>query len=511
MSQNNSSNNKRIAKNTLFLYLRQFFVLGISLYTSRLILNILGEVDFGIYNVIGGVVALVTTVNFAMTCATTRFLTFQIGRNDQLKVNEAFSNSVIIHAAIAALILLIGEILGPYFINNYMTIPSERITAAQCVFQFSLLTCIVSVISVPYNALVTANEKMNALAYISILDASLRLIVVLVLSLCSWDRLIFYSFLIFCVGLIIMAIYQYYTKKKFNNVYFVRPKDSYMRKEMISYAVWSLIGSSGVMFSNHGLNILLNIFFGPTINAARAVALQVCNAVNNLTSNLYQAIAPQINKSFASGNTEYMKQLIFASSKFTYFLLYIFILPLIYTGDFILRIWLVDVPDHTSIFMYLLLITCIFTALGQPLSNAVGATGNIKKYQIYEGGLQVSTLLFSYFALLLIPKPEIVFIVHVIMSIIIQVVRVLLVSPMIELKIKDYETKVIRPCFLVSMISIISTLVIRIYLSMNYLTFVIFNIYTLLIVLASIYYIGLDDSEKKIIYKYLSKYRNNGN
>lgn len=500
--ESNLSNNKRIAKNTLFLYLRQFFVLGISIYTSRVILSALGVVDYGIYDVIGGLVALVATVNFAMMCATTRFLTFQLGRDDNEHLNEAYSNSIIIHSIIAIFIIIVGELLGPYCIVHYLTIPMERLDAAQWCLQYSIFACAIGIITVPYNSLVISYEQMDAFAVISIIGAVLKLGIAFILVITPFDRLEFYSLLILLANVITLLLYVLYSKRKFPEVKFSRPKDGKMRKEMISFASWSMIGSTGVMFSNQGQNILLNIFFGPVVNAARAVAVQVCNAVNNLTSNLYQAISPQINKSFASGNIEYMNKLIFASSKYTFYLLFIFILPLIYTGDFILGIWLEEVPERAAIFMYLMLISCIFTALGQPFSNAVGATGNIKKYQLIEGGLQVLTLFVSWLFLLLIPYPEIVFIVHIIMSFIIQIARLVIASPMINLKKKDYCIYVVKPCFLVSLASIALTVFVKLVVEINWISFFVLNIFTVLVIVSAVYFLGLDKSEKVFINNY---------
>lgn len=505
MEKKTLTNNKRIARNTLFLYVRQFFVLGISLYTSRLILSTLGVVDYGIYDVIGGVVALVATVNFAMTCATVRFLTFQLGREDKDGLNEAFSNSLIIHGFIATIIIVIGEIFGPYFVTHCLTIPIERLDAAQYVFQFSVFACAIAIITVPFNSLVTAYERMDAFAIISIIGAFLRLAIVFLLLVTPYDRLIFYSWLILLVGVVNFLLYFFYTRKTIAEVRFITPQKSGMRKEMISYASWSMIGSTGVMFSNQGQNVLLNIFFGPAVNAARAIALQVCNAVNNLTSSLYQAIAPQINKSYASGNIEYMKQLILSSSKYTYFLLFFLILPIYYTGKFVLKVWLEAVPEGSAIFMYLLLASCVFTALGQPISTAVGATGNIKRYQMIEGGLQVLILFVSWFFLKLFTFPEVVFIVHVIMSIIIQVIRLLIICPMISLRKVDYLLFVVKPCVLVTFLSVALTIGIKMYININWITFFLFNIYTVLVIGFSIYFWGLDRGEKEFINRYATR------
>lgn len=260
MSTQTSDNNKRIAKNTAYLYLRQILVMAVALYTSRVVLATLGETDYGIYNVVGGIVTLFTFLNFAMGCATNRFITFELGKGDNYGVNVAFSNAVVIHAIIAVIILILGETLGLYFFNTKMNIPADRMYAAGWVYQLSIFTCMVNILSVPYNALITSHEKMNAYAIISILETVLKLVIVWMLMVFSYDKLILYAVLMFTVGLIIRIVNQVYSSKTFINVHFLWPKDRKILKEMLTFAMWSLVGSAGVIMTDQGLNILLNIF-----------------------------------------------------------------------------------------------------------------------------------------------------------------------------------------------------------------------------------------------------------
>ena len=299
MSSQTSDNSKRIAKNTLFLYIRQIFVMVVALYTSRVVLATLGETDYGIYNVVGGIVTLFTFLNFAMGCATNRFITFQLGKKDANGVNVAFSNAVVIHTIIAFVILLLGETLGLYFFETQMNIPENRMYAASWVYQLSIFTCMVNIVSIPYNALITSHEKMNAFAVISIVETVLKLVIVWMLVIFGCDKLILYAILMFVVGIIVRILNQAYSRFAFKNIHFLWPRNRVMLKEMLVYAMWSLIGSAGVIFADQGVNVLLNIYFGPTVNAARGVANQVKTAVVSLSNNFSQAVSPQINKSFA--------------------------------------------------------------------------------------------------------------------------------------------------------------------------------------------------------------------
>ena len=290
------SNNKRIAKNTLFLYLRMAIMMGIALYTSRIVLDTLGEVDYGLYNVVGGVVTMFTVINFAMGCATSRFITFELGKNDIKRLNTIFSTSIIIHFIIALIILILSETIGLWFLNTQMTIPTDRLQAANWVFQFSVFSCMVMIISVPYIALIMSYEKMSAYAYITILETILKLIIVYLLIISDIDKLILYSILMFIISLIIRLTYQIYCKEKFKAIKFKLEINKQILKEMFTYAFWSLTGSTANLLATHGQNILLNIFFGPSVNAARGIAIQVQNAIQQFSTNFQQAMNPQINE-----------------------------------------------------------------------------------------------------------------------------------------------------------------------------------------------------------------------
>lgn len=502
------SNNKRIAKNTLFLYLRMAIMMGIALYTSRIVLDTLGEVDYGLYNVVGGVVTMFTVINFAMGCATSRFITFELGKNDIKRLNTIFSTSIIIHFIIALIILILSETIGLWFLNTQMTIPTDRLQAANWVFQFSVFSCMVMIISVPYNALIMSYEKMSAYAYITILETILKLIIVYLLIISDIDKLILYSILMFIISLIIRLTYQTYCKGKFKAIKFKLEINKQILKEMFTYAFWSLTGSTANLLATHGQNILLNIFFGPSVNAARGIAIQVQNAIQQFSTNFQQAMNPQINKSYAQGDLHYMHALINASSKYSFFLLFIISLPVFLEIKTILSWWLVEVPSHTTNFIRLMLIICILTALGNPLSVAAGAHGKIRNFQLFVGGFMLLVVPVSYIVLEISPQPEYIFIAQIIICIFAQIIRLIILKPMIQFSLTNYLKEVVYTCTKVMIISsIIPTII---YYNIKESTYSFFLICTISILstIFTIYMLGLNNNEKLFIQNKIKQLRN---
>lgn len=497
--ENVSANNKRIAKNTIYLYLRQILVMVVSLYTSRVVLATLGEVDYGIYNVVGGIVTLFTFLNFAMGCATSRFITFELGKKDYQKLNTVFSFSVVIHILIAIIILILGETIGLWFFNTHMNIPSERMYAAGWVYQFSIFACMVNIMCVPYNALITSHEKMNIYAIFSIIETVLKLAIVWILIFYGHDKLILYAIMIFSVSLLMRILNQIYTIRTFRYVKFIRAKDFTTLKEMLNYAGWSLVGSLATILFDQGVNVLLNIFFGPAVNAARGVSMQIKNAVVSLSNNFQQAINPQINKSYASGELNYMHTLLFASSKYTYFVMFLMVFPISLLIKQILSIWLVDVPAHTANFTILILITCILQAIGQPISNAAGANGHIRNFQLIVGGINLSLLPAAWLLLSVYPVPEVVFGIHILVNVIAQIARLIIVRPMISLSLKEYFQKVVQPCGLVTIASLPIPIFLKYQLNENILASLIIIVVCISTTMLTIYYIGMRSNERSII------------
>lgn len=494
-----TENNKRIAKNVLLLYFRMMFMMIVSLYTSRVVLNTLGVEDFGIYNVVGGVVAMFGFLNSAMSSSTQRYITFELGRNNSEQLKNVFNTSLSIHTLIAIIIFILAETIGLWFFYHKMTIPADRMEAALWVYQGAIASTIVLIMSVPYNATIIAHEKMSAFAYISVLEVILKLLIVYLLLIVSFDKLKLYAVLMFCIQLIIRCIYGNYCKKHFPETKIQRVKDWKLFREMLGFAGWNLWGYCASIAFSQGINILLNIFFGPIINAARGVAVQVQNAVNQFSFNFQTALNPQITKSYAMGNLSYMHSLIFRSSKLTFLLLLVLSLPIQLEAETILGIWLKNVPDHTANFLRIILCVTIIDATANPLMISASATGKVKFYQSVIGGTLLMILPVSYMVLKFGGNPESVFIVHLTICIIAFTIRLFIIKPMIQLSLGQYFKEVILKCAVVTVISLTLSITVKYFMDDSFGNFLVLCIISVSSVILSAYYLGLNKEEKLFI------------
>lgn len=379
---NTSANSKRIAKNTLLLYVRMLLIIIVGLYTSRIVLKTLGVSDYGIYNVVGGIVSMLAFLNSAMVAASQRFISFELGTGDYGRLKKVFCTSVSIHIALAVIILLVAETIGLWFVNTHLNIPPERMTAANWVYQCSILTLILTVVSVPYNSCIVAHEHMKAFAYVSIVEAVLKLLIVYILLMGNIDKLILYAILIVVVAFIVRMIYGVYCKRHFEECSYRFVFDYKLFKEMFAFAGWSVIGNLGFSFKDQGSNIILNLFFGTTVNAARGIAMQVNGIVSNFSSNFTMALNPQITKQYAAGNVEASRILVYAGCRYSFYLLLLIAIPVMVNRDYLLNLWLGNVPEYTSQFLMLALISALINVMASPLVNALQATGKIKVFQI---------------------------------------------------------------------------------------------------------------------------------
>lgn len=494
-----TANNKRIARNTLLLYIRMLFTMAVSLYTSRVVLNTLGVIDYGIYNVVGGVVAMFGFLNSAMSSSTQRYITFELGKNNFQQLQKVFNTSILIHTYISIIILILAETIGLWFLYNKMSIPIDRIDAAMWTYQGAIASTIVLIMSVPYNATIIAHEKMSAFAYIAILEVVLKLAIVYLLLIGSFDKLKLYAFLMFSIQLIIRLIYGNYCKKKFPETKIQKVNDWKLFKEMLSFASWSLWGNLAVIACSQGINILLNIFFTPTINAARGIAVQVQNAISQFSLNFQTAINPQITKSYAIGDYSSMHKLIFRSSKFTFFLLLFLSLPILLETKLILTFWLKNVPEYTIDFLRLILCITIIDAIANPFMISASATGKIKLYQSLVGGILLTILPISYVTLKMGGNPESVFIVHLSICIIAFIIRLIIIKPMIQLSISLYFKKVIIKCITVTAIALILPVSFKYWAKESLTSFIFVCLTSIISVGLTIYYIGLDKNEKLFV------------
>lgn len=496
---NTSANNKRIAKNTLLLYVRMLFMMAISLYTSRVVLNTLGVVDYGVYNVVGGVVAMFGFINGSMSSATQRYITFALGKGDMGRLRTVFSTALQIHFLIAFLIVVLGETVGLWFMCTQMQIPADRMDAAFWVLQCSIVSAVVMIISVPYNADIIAHEKMSAFAYISILEAVLKLAIVYALVLSPFDKLVFYAFLILGVQVLIRFCYSHYCNRHFPESKYSRVWDKKLFKEMTGFAGWSMFGNLASVLFGQGLNMLLNVFFGPVVNAARAVAVQVQSAVQQFVGNFQMALNPQITKTYAKGEMGEMHKLMFRSARFSFYLLFFLSLPVLFETNFILTVWLKTVPDNTVIFLRIMICISLIYTIANPLMVANQATGKVRKYQVVCGSILLMILPVSYVCLKLGFPAYSVFIVHFCMEAIAQFARMVLLRPLIGIRIRDYISNIYLRIVAVIALSVIVPFIVYINMGDTVLRFFAVGAVCALSVGIVSYTIGLTDNERMFV------------
>lgn len=496
-----SENNKRIAKNTLLLYFRMLLTMAVSLYTSRVVLQTLGVEDYGIYNVVGGVVAMFSVLSGSLSAAISRFITFELGCSNTEKLKTVFSSAVTIQIGLSLIIILLAETIGLWFLNNKMIIPVERLMAANWVYQFSILTFATNLISIPYNAAIIAHEKMSAFAYISILEVTGKLIVAFTIAISPIDKLIYYGCLLMLIAIVIRLVYGYYCKRHFTECTYHFIFDKSLLKQMFGFAGWNFIGSSSAILRDQGGNIVINIFCGPTVNAAQGIAIQVSHAIQGFVSNFMTALNPQITKSYAAGNHYYMMTLIFQGARLSFYILLILSLPVIINAQYILSLWLGNVPEHTTSFVKLVLVFVMSESLAGPLVTAMLATGKIRNYQLLVGGLQSLNLPISYFLLRMGFIPEAVFITAIIISVCCEMARLYMLRKMINLSIYDFLKKVYFNVIGVSVIASIIPYIIQTYLEDSFLSFILICIICFLCTILSILYIGCTPKERLTVYE----------
>lgn len=492
------TNNKRIIKNTFVLYLRMILILAVGLYTSRVVLNTLGVEDYGIYNVVGGFVTFFTFLNGAMSTATQRFITFEQARGNLTQQRETFSTAIVVHFLLALLIFGLAETIGLWFVCTQLIIPEERFSAALWVYQLSVASMVMTIISVPYNALIISHEKMSAFAYISIFDAMMKLIIVYFLTVVTWDKLIFYAVLLCMISILDRIIYGIYCNRNFIESKIQLKFNRKIVKNMTDIAGWSLMGNIAGIFCTQGINVLLNMFFGPAVNAARGIATTVQGVVSGFVNNFQLALNPQITKSYAGGDLERMHTLIFASSKFSFFLLLVLVLPLMMETEYILSVWLHLVPDHAVWFVRLILGIMLIESLANSMMIASQAVGKVKLYQCVVGGILLLVLPISYLILKAGFNPEAVFIVYMGIALLAQLFRVIIVGQLIKLSIVCYLKKVFIPIIFVFISSIILSLSIYTFIDskLTFLNCFIVVMFTTLVSLGSIIFLGLSRTER---------------
>lgn len=393
MTENLSESNKRIAKNTLFLYVRMGLSILVNLYTVRVIWQVLGIDDYGIYTLVGGIVLMFQFLNGAMTATSQRYISFELGRGrDSERLHRVFSVSVSVHYVLAFIILVLAETAGLWFVNSQLNIPPHRMAAANWVYQCSVLAFLVSVVSVPYNACIVAHERMKAYGYMGILEVVLKLVIVFLLLFIPYDKLIVYALLVLAVQCLVRVLYQVYCRRNFAECRYRYRRDRRLMRDMFSFAGWSFLGNMGFSVRDQGLNILLNIFFNVAMNAAKGVATNISNVVMGFTANFQMALNPQITKRYASGDTPSMLELVFRGCKYSFLLLMVIVVPLWVACREVLCLWLDDVNTWMVGFLRLVFITALIDSMASPIVTALQATGRIKRFQIIISVIMVANI-----------------------------------------------------------------------------------------------------------------------
>ena len=492
-----SSNNKRIAKNTMMLYIRMLFTMGVSLFTSRVVLQTLGVEDYGVYSVVGGIIAMFSFINGGMVSATQRYLTFEIGKGNLPQLKKVFSTSLQIHAIIALVIVLLGETVGLWFLYEKLVIPESRMTAAFWVYQCSIVASVVSIMSVPYNADIIAHEKMSTFAYISVLEVVLKLAIVYALYITPWDKLISYAVLILSVQLLIRFVYARYCSKHFEESHYHHQIDKPLFKEMLSFAGWSFWGNLASILYTQGLNMMLNVFFGPIVNAARGIAVQVQSAVRQFVSNFQMALNPQITKNYATGQLSQMHNLMFRSARFSFFLLFFLTLPILLETEYILTLWLKTVPTDTVVFTRWMIGISLIYSIANPCVIANQATGKVKVYQAVVGGILLMILPLSYIVLKLGAPAYSVFIVHFCVESVAQFARMLMLRKLIDLPLRAYLSHIYAPVVLVVLVSCLLPMYVNHVLPYGLIRFLVVGVTSVVSVGVTAFLLGLTKDERR--------------
>lgn len=452
------SNSSRVAKNSILLYIRMFVTMGVSLYTSRVILEALGIENYGIYTIVGGVVSMIGFLNGSMSSASSRFIAYELGNNNPVKLRKTFSASMYVHIIIAVIVLIICETAGLWFVNSKLSIPSDSYYAANWVFQFSVLGALISITQVPYSAVIIAHEQFKVYAYVEMLNVILKLLIVYLVIVCDFDKLIFYSFLIFLINTIIALFYRVYCISHYPESRIERKIDMNVVKPMLSFSGWDLFGSMSVMLRSQGVNILYNIFYGPIANAAMGITTQIYGVINNFSNNIIMAARPQIVKNYASGNYDYMISLTFSAARMMFAMVMVVSAPLIIMTPFILNLWLKDVPEYTTNFCRLTIIFMLYANISLVINAGNHASGRIKRPSFINGSLYLLVVPMTYVAFKLHSNVYFPLIVNILFVIIGGTINAFSVRKAVPcMSIKNYLLRLIAPCTIALCLTLLIT------------------------------------------------------
>lgn len=496
-----TSSNKRIARNTLLLYFRMILLIFVQLYTVPIILKALGVEDYGIYNVVGGVVTLFSFVGSSLASGSQRFIAFEIGRGDNTRLKKVIDSTITIYFILAILSLILLEIAGYWFLNNRMNIPVDRMNASNWVFQLSVITFLVNLLSIPYNALVIAHERMSFFAYLSIFECLLKLIVAILLPYLLSDKLIVYAFLICLIAIILRIIYQLYCRHHFYECrHYHFSWKVYQGKELLIYSGWNMVGSVAFISKQQGLNVVINLFFGPLLNAAHSIAQQINGVLSQFINNIYIATRPQITKLYAGGNVEDMWKLVFSSGKLAFFLLMLITVPTLIEIETILNVWLHEVPPYTVPIARMMIISILIETLSNQVIGAYQAENKIKKYQLYSSTIILLNVPISYLALKLYPEnPVIPYLLSALLSVVYVCSILWNAQREIKLDLKAYVRNVCLPNIVVYILVMGFVWACIHSFPTSFLRVVLTVCFSILFSFMTIWILGLNSAEKRIV------------
>ena len=502
----NQNDNKRIAKNTVFLYLRMFFVLIVGLYTSRVVLNTLGVADYGTYNVVAGFVSMFGFLNATLSSSMQRFYNYEGTKCGEEGYKKVYATGFIIHIVLGALLFAVLESFGLWYVNSVMVVPEGRLMAVNVIYQVSILSMILVIFQIPYTGAIMAKEHMDFYAYVSILDVVLKLAAIITLPFLPFDKLITYAFLLLAISLFDTVCYVVYANKK------ILPRSERLRLDkgifssLMAFSSWNLLGTIIFMFKGQGLNMMLNIFFGPVVNAARGIANQVSSAVTSFSSNLMTAYRPQIVNSYADANYDRTKRLMFSESKICFFLLLLLITPVCIEIEYILKLWLGDiVPAQSSTFAILVLVDALICTLNTPCTQVVWAVGKIRLYQILTACINILLLPLCYIVLRLGYDATSVFIMTIFISCMNQLVALYATNKLFSFGLLDYIKEVVIPLLISTVLVVLPQLTISLFMESSLGRLIVIGLVDAILALPVLYFIVADKSEKNLLVKVLRK------
>lgn len=494
-----ADNKHQLAKNTLYLYIRMLVLMFIGLFTSRVVLNALGVTDYGINNVVGGIVSMFSIFSGSLVAAISRFLTFELGKNNLEKLNKVFCTSINVLAILYIFVFILLETIGIWYLFNVAVIPHDRLNAAFLVYEFSVIGFGLGLLMVPYNSCLVAHEKMSTFAYMGILDAVFKLLIAYLIYVSPFDKLVTFATLGFVTSVIMQFIYWYYCKKCFSECHYHLIFESKLLKEIFSFAGWNFIGASSALLRDTGGNLVINYFCGPAVNAARGIAETVNGKITQFAGGFMTALQPQIVKSYAAGNYDYMMSIIYQGARFSFYLLFFLSLPIMLNAYYVLWLWLGQVPEHTTNFMILILVFAMSETISNPLVMVMLATGKIRNYQIVVGGLQMLNLPISYIVMRIGASPESVFWVAIIISQSCLAARLYMLRPLIHLNSIDFLRKVYFNIVKVVVIALPIPIITSQLFPRGFLWFGFHCLLCITIVGIVILYIGCNQHEREVI------------